>query len=316
MSTDPGPVSTPAVECRDLTRRFGSFVAVDRLSFQVPAGQIFGFLGPNGSGKSTTIRMLCGLLQPTEGLAAVDGLDTTRDPEGVKRRIGYMSQRFSLYEDLTVKENLEFYAGVYRLPRRGRQARIGEVLGLTDLEQERHELVGGLSTGVRQRLALGTAILHQPPILFLDEPTSGVDPISRRRFWDLIYGLAADGCTVLVTTHYMDEAEHCNRILLIREGKSVGLGSPGELKKSLVRGPILAIECDRPFDAVSTLKNVQGVFEAAIYGRRVRAVAADTGPTKDRIEAALKSAGIRVNSVVGAEPTLEDVFVAITEEPS
>jgi len=225
-------VSEPTVVTDGLVKRFGDFVAVDHVSLEVARGEIFGFLGPNGAGKSTTIRILCGLLAPTEGRATVNGFDVARDPESVKRNIGYMSQKFSLYDDLTVEENIEFFSGVYGVPRERRAARRDYALRMAGLEEKRGSMTRLLAGGWKQRLALGCAILHEPPILFLDEPTSGVDPIARRMFWDLIYQLSAQGHTVFVSTHYMDEAEYCHRLALMYHGKVVALGSPAELKQS------------------------------------------------------------------------------------
>jgi ABC-2 type transport system ATP-binding protein len=225
-------VSEPTVVTGGLVKRFGDFVAVDHVSLEVARGEIFGFLGPNGAGKSTTIRILCGLLAPTEGRATVNGFDVARDPESVKRNIGYMSQRFSLYDDLTVEENIEFFSGIYGVPRERRAARRDYALRMAGLEEKRDSMTRLLAGGWKQRLALGCAILHEPPILFLDEPTSGVDPIARRMFWDLIYQLSAQGHTVFVSTHYMDEAEYCHRLALMYRGKVVALGSPAELKQS------------------------------------------------------------------------------------
>jgi ABC-2 type transport system ATP-binding protein len=306
----------PAIECRSLTRRFGSFLAVDSISFEVERGRIFGFLGPNGSGKSTTIRMLCGILSPTSGTARVGGIDVRADPEGVKRQLGYMSQRFSLYEDLTVLENLEFYAGIYTVPRPRRSERIQEILRLTDMADESRALVRSLSVGVRQRLSLGAALLHRPPVLVLDEPTSGVDPISRRRFWDLIYDLVDQGTTVLVTTHFMDEAEHCHDILLIRDGKLVAIGSPARLKATLLPGPLFGLSCDRPFEAVGILAATAGVLDAALHGTRVHVMVADAAGAGERIRGALAAHGIQVAEIEPVEPTLEDVFVAVAEKVS
>jgi ABC-2 type transport system ATP-binding protein len=310
MSTSP----EIAIECRSVTKRFGSFTAVSDLTFSVPSGAIFGFLGPNGSGKSTTIRMLCGLLTPTSGTALVAGRDVAKDPEGVRARIGYMSQKFSLYEDLTVYENLRFYGGIYGLRGKQKRDRIKEVLQQIDLAGQEGAFVRSLSAGIRQRLGLGAAILHRPPILFLDEPTSGVDPISRRRFWELIYGLANDGVTILVTTHYMDEAEHCHTIMLIRDGKLVGLGSPDELKTRLVRGPILAITCDRPYEVVDVIAGLPGVYESVLYGSAIHVTVKDAQQGEETIRAELQRRGVEIQSLERAEPTLEDVFVSVAEE--
>lgn len=302
----------PAIACVDLVRRFGTFTAVDRITLQAHVGSVFGFLGPNGSGKSTTIRMLCGLLAPTSGQAIVDGIDVARDPESVKRRIGYMSQKFSLYEDLTVRENLEFYGGIYGIGRRGRRARIDETLERTDLTDNPDTLVRELSVGVRQRLALGGALLHRPRILFLDEPTSGVDPISRRRFWSLIHELTAEGATILVTTHYMDEAEQCDRIALIRSGKLVADGSPADLKRELMPWPILSIDCANPFEALDIIARTPGVRDAALYGVHIHAVVEDTA-VADALRTALEASGHAVDRIEGVAATLEDVFVAAAE---
>ena len=222
-----------AIEVRDLTKKFGDFTAVDRVNLTIRKGEIFGFLGPNGAGKSTTIRMLCGLIEPTSGHATVAGFDISRDPESVRRNIGYMSQKFSLYGDLTVEENIDFFAGVYGVYDERREARKNQVLAMAGLEDRRRTMTNILAGGMKQRLALGCAILHEPPILFLDEPTSGVDPIARRNFWDLIYGLSASGHTVLVSTHYMDEAEYCHRVALINRGRVIAMDTPGGLKRSL-----------------------------------------------------------------------------------
>lgn len=219
-----------AVTVENLEKRFGDFIAVNKVSFRVKRGEIFGFLGPNGAGKSTTIRMLCGIITPTGGAASVIGYDVFREAEQIKAHIGYMSQKFSLYEDLTVEENIDFFSGIYQIPEANKAARKEWVLQMAGLTGHRHSLTAILAGGWRQRLALGCALLHQPPVIFLDEPTSGVDPISRRNFWDLIYQLAADGITVFVTTHYMDEAEYCDRLALIYRGELVAIGSPDELK--------------------------------------------------------------------------------------
>lgn len=306
--------NSPAIECRRLSKRFGAFVAVDSLSFEVPHGRIFGFLGPNGSGKSTTIRMLCGVLTPSDGVGLVSGIDVAQDPEGVRKHIGYMSQKFSLYEDLTVWENLRFFGGIYGLWGGRRRARIREVLQMIDMTGQENQFVGALSVGVRQRLALGAALLHRPPILFLDEPTSGVDPVSRRHFWELIYDLTAQGTTVLVTTHYMDEAEHCHQILLIRDGRLVAQGSPQELKTTLLKGTLLAIECDRPFEAVDRIAPLPGVYEAALYGALLHVSVADAAQGEAAVRAELARQGIRIVSLEPVEPTLEDAFVAVAQE--
>jgi len=307
------PYATPAIECADLVKRFGAFTAVDHLTFGVPPRSVFGFLGPNGSGKSTTIRMLCGLLRPTSGLAKVAGIDVARDPEAVKRPLGYMSQRFSLYQDLTVRENLEFYAGIYGLDRGLRRARIADVLERTDLADVPDTLAAALSVGVRQRLALGAALLHKPDILFLDEPTSGVDPISRRRFWSLIGELTAEGATVLVTTHYMDEAEQCGEIALIRSGRLVGLGAPSNLKADLMPWTILSLTCERPYDALRAIERLPGVRDAALHGTRIHIVVDDEEAAIRALRSELPALGHAIERLHPVAATLEDVFVAVAE---
>lgn len=304
----------PAIACEALTKRFGAFTAVDALTFEVDRGSIFGFLGPNGSGKSTTIRMLCGIIRPTGGRAMVGGVDVAVDPERVKQSIGYMSQKFSLYEDLTVAENLEFYAGVYGLRGKARLARQEAVLAMSGLEERRRDLVRTLSAGVRQRLALGASLLHEPPILFLDEPTSGVDPVSRRTFWDVIYDLADAGVTILVTTHFMDEAERCGRIAMIRDGRLAGLGSPADLKRDLLPGPILTVEMERAFDAEEALVGVPGVLGVSVHGSALRVLVRDAVAAAPLVAEALARAGSPGCRVEPARATLEDVFVRVAEE--
>ena len=305
-----------AVSCNNLCKMFGSFCAVDNLTFEVKRGQIFGFLGPNGSGKSTTIRMLCGLITPSSGSALVGGFNITHEAEIVRRNIGYVSQKFSLYEDLTVLENLQFYSGIYGLRGAERIERIEEGLERIDLTEQRNLFVKDLSMGVRQRLSLAAALMHHPPILFLDEPTSGVDPISRRRFWELIYELAAQGVTILITTHYMDEAEHCNRIVMIRDGKLVGNDTPAGLKKSLMPGPVILIRCDKPYEAMSALYSLPVVHDVSLYGRSLHAAVTGNKGAVEAITAALNSAGIVIEEIVPTETTLEDVFIAISSKGS
>jgi len=242
-----------AVELTNLTRCFGDFTAVSNVSLQIRQGTIYGFLGPNGSGKSTTIRMLCGLMEPTSGNGKILGLDIARDSEDIKQKIGYMSQKFSLYDDLTVIQNLQFYAGMYSLPRDVEKVRIIEMIALAGLESRQHDLVVNLSGGWKQRLALGCSIIHNPPILFLDEPTGGVDPKSRRMFWDIIYNLASQGTTVMVTTHFMDEAEHCDEIGFIFEGKLIANGAPSQLKK-MIPGVLVRIPTTEPMKLLETLE--------------------------------------------------------------
>jgi len=299
-----------AVEVSGLTKRFGDFTAVDGVSFAIRRGEIFGFLGPNGAGKTTTIRMLLGLLRPTSGTATVLGFDVARQPDEVRRRIGYMSQRFSLYQDLTVSENLEFYGRTYgvrgeRLRQRKRFAI--EMAGLAGRERE---LTRNLAGGWKQRLALGAAILHEPAMLFLDEPTAGVDPISRRSFWDLLYRLAEEGTTILVTTHYMDEAEHCQALAFIHDGRIIARGSPAEIKQVCMRGSVLEIACDQPDEALALLRRLNAFDEVALYGRLIHVVAVDVAEQQQHIVEALTGAGIAVQSIDLIAPSLEDVFIS------
>jgi ABC-2 type transport system ATP-binding protein len=299
------------VEAAGLTRRFGAFTAVDHISFTVAPGEVFGFLGPNGSGKTTTIRMLCGLLAPTEGIGRVLGYDIGRESEAIKARIGYMSQKFSLYSDLTVAENLRFYAGVYGLPPRERDARIAGLLALVGLAGRERELVSVLPGGARQRLALACAIVHRPHVLFLDEPTGGVDPAARRAFWDLIYELAQDGTTVFVTTHYMDEAEHCNRIGLMYGGRLVALDTPAGLKATAVAGEVLEIEGTLDDDDEQAIAALPGVREVAPYGARLHATVDSAARRAPQILAALRARGAADARAEPIAPSLEDVFVAL-----
>lgn len=298
------------VATENLTRHFGDFTAVDRLTLRVEPGEVFGFLGPNGSGKTTTIRMLCGLLLPTSGSGQVLGLDIGRDSEAIKARIGYMSQKFSLYSDLTVGENLRFYAEIYGLNRRERAARIEDLLGLAGLRGQEQVRVSNLSGGWKQRLALACAIVHRPRMLFLDEPTGGVDPEARRSFWELIYDLAQDGVTIFVTTHYMDEAEHCHRIGLMYGGKMVALDTPAGLKRSAIAGEVLEIEGIPQDQARTIAAALPGVQEVAPHGARLHAVV-DSPTRATAIEQALLEGGITDVHIELIEPSLEDVFVAL-----
>jgi ABC-2 type transport system ATP-binding protein len=301
-----------AVVAHDLVRRFGDFTAVDRVSFEIPAGEVFGFLGPNGAGKTTTLKMLSGLLRPSQGSARVAGLDVAREADAVRRRIGYMSQRFSLYTDLSVEENLELFSALYGVTgarRRERQDWVLEMAGLTD---QRRRLTGELPLGWRQRLALGSAVLHEPAVLFLDEPTSGVDPRTRRSFWDLIYSLGEGGTTVLVSTHYMEEAEYCHRLALMNRGRLIALDTAGGLRRSM-RDPILEIRADDPVHAVAALRETHLASDVALHGRNVRVVVSGSAPgAADAAESAIRSAlgevGIGVVAVRGVDPTLDDVF--------
>lgn len=271
-------------------------------------------LGPNGSGKSTTIRMLCGLLSPTSGTALVAGADVVADPEYVKAHIGYMSQKFSLYTDLTAFENLRFYAGVYGIPRKEIPDRIAHIVSITGLAGSEGVMTGALSTGIRQRLALGCAIIHRPEIIFLDEPTSGADPVSRRRFWDLIYDVTAGHATVIVTTHYMDEAERCDSLILMNAGKIIAAGTPSELKHEHIHGRILSIGTDRPVEALEAVEDIDTVDDAALYGRYLRATTSSPEEARPRIEAALSEHGIHIDCIREVSPTLEDVFVRLLGE--
>ena len=303
-----------AIDVRTLTRRFGAFVAVNNLSFSVKQGEIFGFLGANGAGKSTTIRMLCGLLRPTSGTAMVGGTDVSRDPEAVKRRIGYMSQKFSLYEALTVNQNIAFFGGIYGLDRNRLEARRRFVIEMAGLKGREDTLTRDLPGGWRQRLALGCAILHEPAIVFLDEPTGGVDPLSRRRFWDLIGDLSRRGVTVLVTTHYLDEAEHCHRIAIIHAGKLAALGTATELKHVFQTRPIVEIHASSPVDAMATLDEHPAVEKTSLFGTSVHAVVRDASTDIGMLQAALEQRGIRVNAIGPVSPSLEDVFLDVVEK--
>ena len=303
-----------AIVVSDLTRRFGQFVAVDRLTFDVRQGEIFGFLGANGAGKSTTIRMLCGLLKPTSGTASVGGADVSRDPEGVKRRIGYMSQRFSLYERLTVDQNIRFFGGIYGLDQAHLDRRRRFVLEMAGLEGRERTRASELAGGWRQRLALGCAILHEPPIVFLDEPTGGVDPLSRRRFWDLIDQLSASGVTVLVTTHYLDEAEHCHRIAIIHAGRLAALGSTDELKHMLAGRSIVEIHASNPVEAMRLLDRMPEVEKTSVFGTTVHAVLrADRAIQTDALKSRLVDGGVPVAGIGPVQPSLEDVFLEVAE---
>jgi len=298
-----------AVIVKDLEKRFGSFIAVNRVSFDVQKGEIFGFLGPNGAGKSTTIRMLCGILSPTGGTGTVAGFDVRTEAEKIKAHIGYMSQKFSLYEDLTVEENINFYSGIYRIPQAKKKERKEWVIEMAGLQERRHSRTGILSGGWKQRLAFGCAILHEPPIIFLDEPTAGVDPVSRRQFWDQIYELSGKGVTTFVSTHYMDEAEYCNRIGLIYRGELIAIGSPDALKTEFMQEEVLEVLCERPQDAMDGIEKLPGVKEVALFGKGLHVVAEDAGSAASDIRNLLGAAA----SVEKIAPSLEDVFVSLIE---
>jgi ABC-2 type transport system ATP-binding protein len=307
-----------AVEIENLVKRFGEFVAVDHVSLEVKRGEIFGFLGPNGAGKSTTIRVLCGLLTPTTGRATVAGFDVGADPEQVRRNIGYMSQKFSLYDDLTVEQNIDFFTGMYGVPRDRRAARKDYVLRMAGLTERRDALTATLSGGWKQRLALGCAILHDPPIIFLDEPTSGVDPIARGAFWELIRDLSNTGHTIFVTTHYMDEAEYCHRVALMYRGKVIALGAPADLKHALSTHTLLRLDTPAPLDTMRALEQAPGVQDVAVFGGglHVTVDASDSGGESaimERIRDRLTARGIAVRRLEKILPSLEDVFVALIE---
>lgn len=302
-----------AVQVDHLTRRFGDFTAVDDISFQVPKGEIFGFLGPNGAGKSTTIRMLCGLLAPSDGGGTVAGFDVSSQAEEIKLNIGYMSQKFSLYEDLTVEENIDFYGGIYGLKGDLLEKRKDWALAMAGIEEYRKSLTSILSGGWKQRLALACAILHEPPIIFLDEPTSGVDPLSRRRFWDLIYAMADQGITIFVTTHYMEEAEYCNRIALIFGGRMIAMGSPVELKTRLMQEQIINLRCPAPQYVIDTLTALPEVRDASLFGAGLHIVTGDSIKAMEAIRRALGDLDIPIQALEKIQPSMEDVFVSLIE---
>jgi ABC-2 type transport system ATP-binding protein len=305
-----------AIEVHNLTKRFGSFTAVDGVSFHVKRGEVFGFLGANGAGKSTTIRMLCGLLQPTSGTALVGGYDIREQTEKVKLTIGYMSQRFSLYDDLTVEQNIRFYGGVYGLRNSRLNERMEWVLKMADLKGREQSLTKTLSGGWKQRLALGCAILHQPRIVFLDEPTGGVDPISRRNFWELIGKLSAEGVTVLVTTHFLDEAEYCNDIILINAGKLIAGGSPVELKTQHIKHPILEVAGleKKVVDALEVISGKPWAIETSVFGTSLHVMVENERDGRRLIQQALGEIGLEPKSIQRIVPSLEDVFLYLLEK--
>jgi len=305
-----------SIEVKSLTKRFGGFTAVDAVSFEVGRGAIFGFLGANGAGKSTTIRMLCGLLDPTSGTATVGGFDVGREPERVKKVIGYMSQKFSLYEDLTVVENIRFFGGAYGQTRKAVDSRLPWVLEMAGLKGRERSLTRTLSVGWKQRLALGCAVLHEPEIVFLDEPTGGVDPASRRRFWELINELSERKVTVFVTTHYLDEAEYCNDLRLIHAGRIVAAGSPSALKSEVIRNPILEVSSSRAVDAFEALRKEPWVLETSIFGTSLHVSVADEAEGRRLIREGLARAGIVPERIDRIVPSLEDVFIHKIEEHS
>ena len=306
----------PAIIARHLTKRFKDFIAVDSVDFEVRRGEIMGFIGPNGAGKSTIIRMLCGLLRPSAGQILVAGIDVAQRPEAARQQIGYMSQKFSLYGDLTVAENLSFFGGIYSVPRDRLAERMRYAIDMAGLKGREDALVSSLAGGWKQRLALGCAILHNPPILFLDEPTSGVDPISRRRFWDLIHDLAADHVAVLVTTHYMDEAEYCDRVMLINQGRVVASGTPTELKHTPLGGQMLLVQCDAVGLALHVLSTVAGVRDVAAFGDALHVLIGKDLDAETTIRRLLAEKGVGDIHISAIEPGLEDVFVNLVTRPA
>lgn len=306
--------SENSIEVFNLTKKFGDFVAVNEVSFSVTKGEIFGFLGANGAGKSTTIRMLCGLLRPSSGKAKVGGYDIITQSEKVKETIGYMSQKFSLYEDLTVEENIRFFGGVYGLSRPQLKIKMSWALEMASLEGRKKSLARELAVGWKQRLALGCALLHEPRIVFLDEPTGGVDPVSRRNFWELISRLSESGVTVFVTTHYLDEAEYCHRVMLMHAGSLVAGGSPENLKKIYIEHPILEVECDEVIKAMEILQQEDWVIETSVFGTYLHVSVADEAEGRSQISALLMKHNIVVKRIGRIVPSLEDVFIHLMEE--
>jgi ABC-2 type transport system ATP-binding protein len=304
-----------AILTQGLTKRFGAFVAVDEVSFAVSSGEVFGFLGPNGAGKTTTIRMLCGILPPTAGRALVGGVDVMKEPEKIRSNIGYMSQRFSLYTDLTVQENLLLYAGIYGIPEKAVKKRLNEVMEMSALGGKEDAMVADLPTGWRQRLALGCAILHEPEVLFLDEPTSGVDPAARQAFWELIYQLSSQGTAVLVTTHYMEEAEQCNRIGMIFGGRLVAMDAPTVLKER-IPGKVYELEAEDTIAATAILRQIPGIAEVSPFGHRLHVLTEAGKPTRIQLRQTLTKAAISVTSLEQVPPSLEDVFIYEAQKTS
>ena len=307
MATTPSPI----ISVQGLTKRFGNFVAVDDVTFDVQPGEVVGYLGPNGSGKTTTIRMLCGLLHPSAGSIQVLGSDVVQNPEGVKSQIGYMSQKFALYDDMTVRENLEFYTGVYDVPEAIEKERIHEILHMAGLEGRADSRTINLSGGWRQRLALGCALVHHPPLLFLDEPTSGVDPVARREFWDLIYQLATQGTTIFITTHYMDEAEHCRRVGFMHSGRLLAFDSPHDLKEKYLQGTTLELDANPLLEAVEALTGIPGIVQARLHGDRALVIIQGDEWSPESLKARLAERDISVSGIEQVEPTLEDVFTLL-----
>ena len=312
---------TDPVIAEGLTKRFGQFTAVDRVSFHLHPGEVFGWLGPNGAGKTTTIRMMLGLIRPSAGTLRVLGFDPVTQTKIMQAHVGYMSQLFTLYNDLTARENIHFYGRVYGLTRRGLAQRQDEIIQMAGLEGREDTLTANLSGGWKQRLALGCAIVHNPRVIFLDEPTAGVDAISRREFWGLIYAMANKGTTILVTTHYMDEAELCQRVGFINQGRLVAIGTPDELKQTHMRGQVLEIETPEPDRAVRLLKDAQSkgslpFDEVALYGAQIHVVVPNADEFIEPVRKLLESEGIKVGNIVWIMPTLEDVFISTVRDPA
>lgn len=302
-----------SIDVNNLTKAFGKFVSVDAISFSVKQGEIFGFLGANGAGKSTTIKMLCAILEASGGDAFVAGYSIAKNPDGVKKNIGYMSQKFSLYQDLTVEENINFFGGIYGMSSSLLRQRKDWVLEISGLSKQKNILTGDLPGGIKQRLALGAAVMHKPKIVFLDEPTSGVDPLARRIFWDLIHSLANDGITVFVTTHYLEEAEYCGNIILIDAGKIIAEGNPKKLKSDFLRNDIVEIDCAPPFAAVKLLENFAGIIDVSLFGNKIHAVPSKNFYDFSAIELLLKNNLVAVKSIAKITPSLEDVFIHLLE---
>ncbi len=307
-------MTSNAIEVENLTKRFGTFTAVDHINFHVAQGEIFGFLGANGAGKSTTIRMLCALLQSSEGTARVAGFDINEQPEKVKSNIGYMSQKFSLYEDLTVEENISFFGKVYGLTNSELLERKGWVLEMANLAGREKSITRTLPGGWKQRLALGCAVLHKPRIVFLDEPTSGVDPVMRRKFWELINDLSADGITVLVTTHFLEEAEYCNDIIFINAGKIIAGGSPKELKRDHIKNPILEVQCDNVIEAMSVIERQRWAVETSVFGTHLHVSVTDEASARENIKKILDAQKISWTKMERITPSLEDVFIYLLDQ--
>lgn len=296
---------------QDLKKKFKNFTAVNQINLKIRKGEIFGFLGPNGAGKSTTIRMLCGLIKPTSGSGIVAGIDITKKAEKVKSKIGYMSQKFSLYEDLTIKENLDFYAGIYQIPRKEMQKRKDWALSVSELTDKKNKLTASLPAGWKQKLALACAVMHKPEILFLDEPTSGVDPITRRKFWDLIYKFSNEGVTIFVTTHYMQEAEYCHRLGMIFHGNLIATGTPEELKKNKMDGILYELYCKKPYKILSILENEEGINNITLFGSKLHFVVDESESNKSIIKK-IKNLDIEIISIEKIAPSLENVFISLT----